>query len=193
VAWNAYRGGVAMKGTFFVFDVESIGLHGEAYAVAGGVYFEDGTVDKESEFLFCCEPIVAWGMDNDRAWVEKNIPRLEPTHSVPKEVREAFWNAWIQAKKSYPEIVMAGECVWPVETGFLTSCVADDPIAREWSGPYPLHEIASVMVAAGMDPMETYDRLESEMPKHNPLADARQSSRLLCEALWSLDQKNYRQ
>ena len=39
------------------------------------------------------------------------------------------------------------------------------------------------MLCAGMDPMATYDRLPAELPRHDPLADARQSARLLVEAL----------
>jgi hypothetical protein len=41
------------------------------------------------------------------------------------------------------------------------------------------------MVAAGMDPMATYDRLPTE-PQHDPLGDARQSARLLMQALGRL-------
>jgi hypothetical protein len=36
---------------FFVFDVESVGLHGEAFAVAGGIYINAAA---QSEFRFCC-------------------------------------------------------------------------------------------------------------------------------------------
>lgn len=176
-----------------MFDVESIGLHGEGYAVAGGVYFEDGTVDKGSEFMIACPPEKAAGENSDRKWVHENIPFLEPNCKTPRAVREFFWALWTTEKVKHPGLVMAAECAWPVEARFLIQCVQDEPEKRNWEGPYPLHEIASVMLAAGMDPMATYDRLESEMPKHHPLGDARQSSRLLCEALWELDQKNYRQ
>lgn len=182
-----------MKQAFFVFDVESIGLHGEGYAVAGGVYFADGTLDKSSEFVLCCQPDQANGEEGDRQWVHDNVPHLEETNcGTPREVRKRFWKRWMNARSEYPGIVMAGECVWPVESGFLAACVQDNPQECRWEGPYPLHEIASFMLAAGMDPMATYDRLESEEPKHHPLADARQSSRLLCEALDKIAEANQR-
>ena len=38
----------------FIFDVESIGLHGEAFAVAGGIYTENGNCLRE--FAFHCDP-----------------------------------------------------------------------------------------------------------------------------------------
>ena len=172
-----------MRTPFFVFDVESIGLHGEGFAVAGGVYFSDGTVDPDSEFVFSCHPDEAEGRKEDRKWVKENIPYIKGADGKPRDVRLAFWKHWLAYKSKYPQLVMAAECAWPVEANFLSACVADDGTARNWEGPYPLHEIASYLVAAGMDPMASYDRLQSEMPKHHPLGDARQSSRLLCEAL----------
>lgn len=128
---------------FFVFDVKSVGLHGEAFAVAGGIYINGAA---QSEFRFCCPLEEAKGDDDDREWVKANVPVMEITHCHPAAVREAFWSEWENAKKRYPEI-------------------------------------ASVMLSAGMDPMAKYERQASELPAHEPLANARQSARLLAEAL----------
>lgn len=165
--------------SFFVFDVESIGLHGEGFAVGGGVYLENGAA--QWEFRFACDPNLARGSDDDRKWVMENVPVLEITHRSLAGMRDSFWGQWIKAKQQ--DAKMAAECSWPVEAGFLAACVSDDPLSRKWTGPYPLHDVASVMLAAGMDPMATYERTPSEMPKHDPLADSRQSARLLAEAL----------
>ena len=165
---------------FFVFEVESVGLHGEGFAVAGGVYI-DGAA--RSEFRYCCPLDEAKGEDEDREWVKANVPALEITHRSTKTMREAFWSEWENAKARYPGITMAGECIWPVEAGFVAECVKQQMTDRKWAGPYPFHDIASVMLAAGMDPMATYERTESEKPAHEPLADARLSARLLAMAL----------
>lgn len=165
---------------FFVFDVESVGLHGEGFAVAGGVYQRDGTA--LLEFCFACDPGDADGRQDDREWVKANVPSIEITNLEPHGVRDAFWKVWLDAKEKFPGIVMAGECLWPVEARFVCSCV-DDNSSRRWKGPYPFHEISSFMAAAGMDPMATYERRESEKPAHHPLKDARLSARLLVEAL----------
>lgn len=165
---------------FFVFDVESVGLHGEAFAVAGGVYINGAA---RWEFKYCCPLEEAKGDDTDREWVKNNIPVLEITHRTPKGIRDAFWRDWEKAVKEYSKIVMAGECLWPVEANFVSKCIQDDLENRKWSGPYPFHEVSSIMLVAGMDPMATYDRVESEKPAHDPLADARQSARLLAQAL----------
>lgn len=168
---------------FFVFDVESIGLHGEGFAVAGGVYI-NGIA--HSEFHFACPANAAGGDTQDRDWVLKNIPAQKITHKTSNEIQDAFWVQWAAAKNQHPGILMAAECGWPVEANFLSSCIYQREEARKFAGPYPCHEIASFMLAAGMDPMATYDRLPSELPKHDPLADARQSARLLFEALHRL-------
>lgn len=171
---------------FFVFDVESIGLHGEGFAVAGGIYINGAAM---SEFRYSCPLDEAEGEDDDRDWVKANVPVMEITHRTPNLVRNAFWDQWLKAKDTYPGIIMAAECGWPVEAGFVARCIYQDMPARKWSGPYPFHEIASFMLAAGMDPMATYDRLPSELPKHEPLADARQSARLLAQAIARIQNK----
>jgi len=169
---------------FFVFDVESIGLHGEAFAVGGGVYLENGAA--QSEFRYACPINEAAGSDWDRKWVRENCPLIEATYNCPRNVRDGFWAQWKEAKRRHPEIQMAADCAWPVEARFLAACVDDAPEERRWEGPYPLQEIASFLTAAGIDPMANHARTASEEPKHDPLADARQSARLLSEALFSL-------
>lgn len=166
---------------FFVFDVESVGLHGEAFAVAGGVYLENGAA--QWEFCYACPISEAKGTDEDRNWVKANVPPLTETHRLPIGIRDAFWLDWLKAKAQYPEIVMAVECGWPVEARFLNACIDDEPADRRWKGPYPLHEIATYIAAAGKDPMANRERTESEKPVHNPVGDARQSARLLAESL----------
>lgn len=163
---------------FFVFDVESVGLHGEAFAIGGGVYLENGAA--QWEFRLACPIDECAGDDEDRKWVKENIPAIEETHRVPRAMRDEFWKQWIKAKSQKAE--MAADCAWPVEAGLLAQCIKDDP-SRKWEGPYPLHEISSYLAAAGLDPMKEYDRTPSEMPKHDPLADARQSARMLSIAL----------
>lgn len=92
-----------------------------------------------------------------------------------------FWNVWMTWKKD--GALMFAECAWPVEAKFLAMCVGVNYPDSKWDGPYPLHDVASVMFAKDMDPMATYLREPNELPAHDPLADARQSARLLVTAL----------
>lgn len=165
-----------------VIDVESVGLYGESFAVAGGVC-DTNTGLLEREFLFSCKPWKARGTASDHAWVTRNIPGLNPTHNTTKEVRQAFWDMWVRLKKEYPDIRMAGECNYPVETNFLKACVDDNPEKHREHAPCPLLDVASIMESAGMDSMRTYSRTDSETPVHHPLHDARQTARLLSNAV----------
>lgn len=163
---------------FMVFDVESVGLHGEAFAV--GYVICGPNVDAMAGAHYACPPEAAMGGEEGRIWIAQNCPPITPTHTTPREVRDAFWADWLFWKER--GAVLVADCQWPVEARFLIACIDDAPNERGWSGPYPLHELASFMVAAGMDPMATYDRLPDE-PQHDPLGDAKQSARLLLQAL----------
>lgn len=166
--------------SFFVFDVESVGLHGEAFAVGGGVYLENGAA--QWEFRYHVDPDKCQGDAEGRKWISDNVPAFEaPTMRSAELMRYAFWEQWLKAKQEGAR--MAADVAWPVEARFLAACIDDDPVNRMWQGPYPLIDIASVRFAAGLDPLETCERTESEKPAHDPLADARQSARLLAEAL----------
>lgn len=165
---------------YLVFDIESVGLHGEGFAV-GWVVIDNYAVLHEASY-FACLPEHAYGTDTNRKWVKENIPYLEPTHSTPMEVRDAFWAVWLKRKAL--GAVLVTDCGWPVESRFLADCVDSDRTGREWEGPYPLYDLASILLARGKDPLAITARLEDELPQHNPLADARQSARILIENLY---------
>ena len=179
---HKYRTQMQTNQTYFIFDVESIGLHGEGFAVAGGIYSRDRKCLKE--FAFHCDGNEARGTDSDREWIAANVT-VHPSSILevnPQSVRSAFWTSWMIAKLKYGAVMFV-ECGWPVEAAFLEACIDDDPEVRNWEGPYPMHEIASFIAASGLDPMATYERMENELPSHEPLADARQSARMLFDAL----------
>ncbi len=167
-----------------VFDVESVGLHGEGFAV-GYVIIKD--CQEVESGVFACDPSKAsrdtGTAGDDRSWVAENVKSREESPDT-FTVREKFWKRWIAAKEK--GAVLAAECAWPVEGRFLNECIDTLPDDRRFSGPYPLIEISSIMLAAGMDPMANYPRLNDEQPAHNPLADARQSARLLMSAISQL-------
>lgn len=175
------KNNINFAGSFFVFDVESIGLHGEAFAVAGLLIRRNGSVI--SEFAYHCYSRDAIGFSVNRKWVEENVKTNNESVMVSKKgLFEVFWQEWLNAKSQHGAMMFV-ECGWPVEARFLASCVDAYAEEREWEGPYPMHEIATMMMAAGMDVHKTYDRLPNELPAHEPLADARLSARLLITAL----------
>lgn len=161
-----------------VFDVESIGLHGEGYAV-GYVVFQNGEEVESDKFV--CSKDCAAGWSADRNWVDKNIPDFEENSPDTYTIQEKFWQKWMEWKNK--GAVLAADCQWPVESRFLCSCIDNLPADRSWDGPYPFIEISSILLAADFDPLGTFPRFKNELPAHDPLTDARQSARLLFEAI----------
>ena len=168
-----------MADLFMVFDVESIGLHGEGFAVGYVVINRRGDVLEEQ--VIACDPDEAHGLPKDRRWVDANVPMLPRDQLAPAGVRGAFWRRWQHWKAQ--GAVLVADCCWPVEARFLAAAVDDCRPHRDWAGPYPLHDLASVLLALGRDPLATNERLPSELPVHHPLMDARQSARQLLLAL----------
>ena len=161
---------------FLVFDVESIGLHGEGFAL-GCVVLDTTTHTIIREFHFHSDPDKAEGKQDDRVWVFNNVPYAPANCNEPKDVRDLFWSFWTEWKELGAALL--ADCAWPVEARFLLACIADDPVARNWEGPYPLYDLAPMLLVLGDDPLATVERLPDELPAHNPLNDARQSARLL--------------
>lgn len=179
-----------MSRLWLVFDVESIGLHGEGFAV-GWVVIDNTGRELEARRETC--PVTeATGADAGRVWVCDHCPAFPITRATPAEVRQEFWAAWTRWKAEGAKLV--ADNGWPVEARFLIACVEDSRPAvrrgntiaetsREFAGPFPLHELASFRHGAGLDPWTKPPRLPSELPEHDPLADARFSARLLIDAL----------
>lgn len=168
-----------------VFDVESIGLHGEGFAV--GYVVIDPKEGQKEYGIFACYPVLAQGTDADRKWVSENVAIHPADYNMDstERVRNAFWTTWKRWKGKGASL--AAEVCWPVEANFLSACIADDPEQRRNDGPYPFYDIASIRAAAHFDPLQTEERIsELEIPAHNPLADARQSARLLLATLYEL-------
>lgn len=177
-------------GLFMVFDVESVGLHGEGFAF--GYVVVDLAGRERGAGRVACDPDRCRGTPEGRAWAEANCPGLAIHCDGARELRRAFWLDWLNWKAR--GAALAADCPWPVEARFLAACVEDErPVIRgghntaasprDREGPYPLIDVASVRLAAGLDPLGTDDRRPDELPVHDPLADARQSARLLIEAL----------
>ena len=172
-----------------VFDVESLGLFGEGFAVGGVVIATALNGKKEApslqdSFVYACRPTVVSGSPDDRAWVERNVKLKDKEFSAsgPAEVRAQFWDKWLYWKAQ--GAWLAADVCWPVEARFLLDCcgVAE----RRKDVPYPLVDIAAFLLASGKDPLASYPRLRKEKPAHHPLADAQQSARLLYEAILHL-------
>jgi len=172
------------KVTYFVWDAESIGLYGESFAYGYVVIEPDGRGGYETmeEGGACCAPVNATGIHDDRMWVAENVKTdgLDEVLSTTT-LRERFWETW---QRWRGRAVMVADCPVPVEADFLARCVRQGNVAkRAWEGAYPFLDVGSIRHAVGLSATESCERLPDEQPEHHPLMDARQSARLLIEAL----------
>lgn len=168
-----------MRDRILVIDVESVGLHGPAFAVGFVLIDFDGHATNEG--IFAVDPMSLPVIDLEGLkWVTQNVKIAEYNCKFARTVRDRFWAFW---KEAEDRSVMAADVNWPVESNFLSACINDDLEGRRWDGPYPLLDIASFRLGAGEDSMTTQHRLDNELPPHHPLNDARQSARQLAEAL----------
>lgn len=147
---------VKLPEKFLVFDVESVGLHGEGFAV-GYVIIDQSGAELESG-LAMCPDMAASGTPADRDWIRRNIrhaldQKVEPPptrmiayYEEPIEVRNFFWGVWVHDCRDAGTWVLA-DCPWPVEARFLNDCVDDYPLARNQFGPYPIIDITTLVFA----------------------------------------------
>ncbi len=144
-----------MKQKILSIDAEVDGLYGMAFAIAFTVR-EDG------------EEIYSWsGRSPDHevsdGWVRENVlPALDGmavTHSSSIELEEAFWTEWMQHKEGCTVIAHCGS---PVESGLFRRCVERDVTNRQWDAPFPLHDVATLLLMKGENPLS----VDSFMKKH---------------------------
>lgn len=170
----------------FVFDVESVGLMGEGFAV-GAVLVNRQTGNEVNSFLFHCPSAAAQGSMVDREWVDKHVVIEAPcTAQTPTEVRAQFWSALRETNRE--GVGIYADVPWPVEADFLLRAARENHHLQPQI-IYPLLDVATLLVADNVDPLRTHRRQADEKPRNNPLADARQSARLLCRTLKRLDKR----
>ena len=96
---------------YFSVDVESVGLHGNPFAIAYVIFKEGGSiVDKCLEY---CPLDLTDSLKTDFEWIKENVlPHFKDinyTCDNTKSLYENFWSSWISSKKKYTNIMMIGD------------------------------------------------------------------------------------
>lgn len=155
------------------FDVESNGLHGEAFAVSGVLMRSDGKVI--DEFTGRCP--IEGPVDE---WVAKNV--LPQMNGIPQRyksartLRSAFWR-WYKKAKAQADFVIA-ENPYPVEARFLIACQQDSLRSRYWEHPFPLIDVGTLFFERGYRQPHERERFraaligDKDKQAHNPRWDA---------------------
>jgi hypothetical protein len=178
-----------MKKNIMVFDVESNGLYGEAFAVGVVVADCDGNIIDKLELKS-----IEGEYDVTDSWVKQNV--LKHLKNMPcvktnLELREAFYKFYMKHKDS---CIVYSDVNYPVETNFLADVAMDNVDERAFIMPCPLMDMATVE-NINIDRIEFYEKKNAfyiaqspsirKLRKHNPLDDAIAS---LC---FKLDKKIY--
>lgn len=162
-----------MGKNIFMFDAESNGLQGDAFAFGAVV------MDPESgKVIDSCEgrcPIVG---KVDSFVTERVLPSLSNMSTdceTGLDMRNKFWD-FLQQHKETSNIWT--DCQWPVEARFLLACVDDDKGGkRDFCGPFPLYDLSNFV-----DPNMNREKYAGNLitgksvRKHHPVWDSEVSA-----------------
>lgn len=156
-----------------LFDVETNGLHGAAFAVGALIMDTQGKV--VAEFKDSCP--IEGEVDE---WTAANV--LPTLAGYPKESADAktlrgkFWQ-WYRQHEGQADYTVVSNG-YPVEYRFLLQCQEDDLSQRYWEHPFPLLDLSSLLVQVGVRPLinkpdYVAEKLIGEqINQHNPYWDA---------------------
>lgn len=153
-------------------DAETNGLYGEAFCLAMIVTEECGLLD---QFVARCpidHPIDPWVRDN----VLPAVQGIPETHASYREMLEAGWKFYCRHKAGANVIAHVAH---PVETKVFRDMVEMDLTSRQWEGPFPLLDVATMLRQQMFDPASVDEFLRRKclaVPfdggTHHPLYDA---------------------
>lgn len=156
------------------FDLETNGLHGDAFAIGAVVMDADGTVYD----VFTGRSELNKEVDT---WVESNvlpvISDMQVTYENSRDLREAFWQWYLQAEPKADYVLVNNG--YPVEYRFLILCQEENLDERYWQHPFPILDLFSLLIQVGHKSVGGKNQLVSEIIKkhkflpHHPLHDAK--------------------
>lgn len=126
------------------FDLESNGLHGQAFAVAAVVVDATGEiVDSFSARIKITGEVDEWVKEN----VIPVIGDMQVTHGDYRTMCDAFWRWFVRAQESCDYVVVSNG--YPVEYRFLADCQDNNLEERYWQHPFPILELPSLLIGLG--------------------------------------------
>jgi hypothetical protein len=149
----------------FSVDAESDGLYGPVWAI--GAVVLDG-METVAEFKGQIDPTTVTD-----EWVRANIvPVVDlPRHPSRDDLLDSFWAFWMEHREG---ILCVGDFGAPVEAALFRACVEVDLSGRMWNGPYPMHELGTALLLAGIDPDVNRREMAGVdgLVQHDPYDDA---------------------
>lgn len=161
----------------FILDAETDGLYGNILTVAVAVTDYNGGVIE----LFYGGVQSAIESVRDPWVLENVVPRIRDYTPFDSEydLLEAVWSLWEKYRDSATCYV---DVPFPVESGLLTKVVSHDLDNRKFSAPFPLIDLASMLLAKGIDPDTSRSELaDSNLEQHNALDDVLMTNSILTQ------------
>lgn len=165
-------------------DVESNGLHGQPFAIGAMLTDDDGVHSLFEDSCIIDGPVDPWVAENVLPALGTPVPYRGTGHDYPAML--AQFAGWFDRHKA--GAVVIAHCGVPVEARLFADMVrvlGRDP----FSGPFPLHDLATLLYAVGADPLSADGYRTAHglrmaaayeaMSPHNPLYDA-----AVAEACW---------
>ncbi len=156
------------------FDLETNGLHGEAFAIGAVVMDMDAKIhDQFTARTRLTSKVDPWVKDN----VLPAIVDMPITHKNYQEMCEAFWTWYLKAEPESDYVVVKNG--YPVEYRFLLDCQKVDLENRYWQHPFPILDLSSLLIQVGYKSQLSKADLLKNIPNaasyqlHNPLNDAK--------------------
>ena len=163
--------------------------------VTAGSQWRDtrGSFDKREFEWVCVDKIVLRLPDTEvtNEWVKENVlptlVDLPVTHETYAEMLSAFAAFYFQYRSQETEFIV--HMGTPVESGLIRDMYTAGLIG-EWDGPYPLHDVASMLLAKGFNPtsVDEYAKekaltIEPHGSTHNPLYDCEVAARVFIDLM----------
>ncbi len=155
------------------FDLETNGLHGEAFAVGAVVIDGKGKIIDE----FSGRTNIDGDVD---PWVRENVlPAIEDMaidYTSHVELREAFWGWYLEAEPNSDYVLVNNG--YPVEYRFLIECQEADIKNRYWQHPFPILDLVSLLIQIGENLSANKNEFSKEFIEkshrkpHHPVHDA---------------------
>ncbi len=170
-----------MTRRIFAVDAETDGLYGEPFAIGAVVLDETGAEIASFAGAADVEAV-------RDPWVRENVlPVLGPLPEFAgrAQLRGAFWDFWMCHRENALCVADVGT---PVEAFLFRLCVAEDE-SRTFQGPFPMHDLATLLLVRGLDPLASRPTLartwglEWTGKQHNPVDDARLTALLFRQSM----------
>ena len=166
------------------FDLESNGLHGQAFAVGALIIDMTGKVyDEFTARIDITGEVDEWVQEN----VLPNIEDMQITHGSYEAMCNAFWRWFVDAQKSADYVLVSNG--YPVEYRFLLDCQRLDITERYWQHPFPVIDLSSLLLMLNqLDSPSKSNLLKHteatfKARPHHPLDDSRVAAMVAFEAL----------